>query len=89
MELADYAVAGTTLLIGLAVGRRMRPKPPKPLKPICSCTHGFGSHEDGARCHGKVDEPTKFDMYGTERAWKKVQCTCLRYDGPDPAIFGL
>jgi hypothetical protein len=89
MELADYVVAGTALLVGLAAGRRSRPKPPPPVRPFCTCTHGYGSHEDGGLCHGKVDEPTKYDVYGTEVAWKKVQCTCLRYDGPDPAIFGL
>jgi len=89
LELIDYLVAGTSLLIGIVVGRRMRPRPPKPLTPTCSCTHGFGQHEGGAQCFGKVAEAVRFDGYGTEIAWKQVQCTCLRYDGPSPVIFGL
>lgn len=88
-ELADYVAAGLTLLIGIGVGRRMRPKPPEPLRPICSCEHGFGSHEDGAKCHGKVEETSRYDGLGKAIAWRKVQCSCLRYDGPHPAIFGL
>lgn len=88
LELVDYLVAGATLLIGIGVGRRMRPKPPEPLKPICSCEHGFGKHEDGGQCHGKVEEATRFSSGGAEIAWKQVQCTCRRYDGPDPAILG-
>lgn len=82
LELADYLVAGATLLIGVGVGRRMRPRPPKPLKPMCSCGHGYGTHEDGRRCQGKEPARRNYTDY-------LDACQCRRYDGPDPAIFGL
>lgn len=82
LELVDYLAAGTALLIGVCVGRRMRPKQPEPLKPVCSCEHGFGAHEDGRRCHSKVNAYRNGVTY-------REACECQRYDGPDPAIFGL
>lgn len=90
LELTDYLVAGATLLIGVGVGRRMRPKPPEPLRPQCSCGHGYGHHEGGQKCHGEARGNVKgYDGDGYADKWEMRQCTCLRYDGPDPAIFGL
>lgn len=89
LELTDYLVAAAALLIGLHLGRRMRPKPPEPLRPICSCDHGYGSHHSGGNCAGKEREPSKYDKFGETVAWKMVQCTCTRYDGPDPLILGI
>jgi hypothetical protein len=81
-ELADYAAFIIATFGGIAIGRRMRPKPPAPLKPQCSCRHGYGHHENGLRCHARTSE------YLNHRdVW--VDCTCQRYDGPDPALFGL
>lgn len=88
MELADYAVAGLTLLIGIGVGRRMGPKPPEPLKPICSCSHGYGEHLEGAQCQGDQKRP-RYNKVGDWTGHEYVPCKCTRYDGPDPAIFGL
>lgn len=82
LELADYVVAGATLLVGLVVGRRMRPKPPEPLRPVCSCGHGYGTHEDGRRCFGR-DEKRRNGVVHLD------ECPCRRYDGPDPLIFGI
>ena len=81
-ELADYAAFVVALLAGVGVGRRMGPRPPEPLKPVCSCGHGFGHHESGARCHGNRES------YRNGRD-QVDPCQCRRYDGPDPAIFGL
>ena len=84
LELADYVVAAIALLVGLGIGRRMRPRPPEPIRPICSCKHGFGSHAAGRQCH--AEGLVVVDHLGTRRL---KPCPCLQYDGPDPAIFGL
>lgn len=89
LELTDYVVAGITLLIGLRVGRRMRPKPPAPLRPVCSCTHGYGLHHDGRKCAGRVQEPSKYDTLGDPVAYVMADCRCTHYDGPDPLILGI
>jgi hypothetical protein len=87
-ELADYIGAGLALLIGVGVGRQMRPKPPEPLKPICSCGNGYGEHLDGGKCHGQIKR-MRYSASGSHIGYDYVQCPCLRYDGPDPAIFSL
>jgi hypothetical protein len=81
-ELADYAAATVALLVGVTVGRWTRPRSPKPLQPICSCKHGYGTHEDGLRCHG-VETNYRNSVAHVDA------CPCRRYDGPDPAIFGI
>lgn len=82
MELADYLVTGLALVGGVGIGRAMRPKPPEPIRPICSCRHGYGTHTHGGHCAGKFER---------HRNYKDVvdPCSCQRYDGPDPAIFGM
>lgn len=81
-ELLDYVAFVVAGLGGLAIGRSMRPRPPKPLRPVCSCEHGFGHHENGLRCHGQEENFRNGTTYVDD-------CRCRRYDGPDPAIFGL
>lgn len=82
-ELLDYTAFTIAALGGILVGRRMRPKPPAPIKPMCSCGHGYGHHEGGLHCHAIDQQYHGMSVY-TDRP-----CTCQRYDGPDPAIFGL
>jgi len=79
-EFADYIAFVLAALGGVAVGRRMRPRPPTPLKPICTCGHGYGTHEHGRACGALVEDYYRDVM---------DPCPCTRYDGPDPAIFGL
>ena len=75
-ELVDYLAFAAAFVVGVAIGkRRERRKKPEPLTATCGCGHRFGFHEDGKRC------------YATD-AWE-TKCTCRRYDGPDPAMFGL
>lgn len=83
-ELADYLGFTVALLGGVFAGRRMRPRPPEPIKPVCSCKHGYGQHTDGRSCRAK--ELTVYDQYNSKRL---QPCACSRYDGPDPVIFGL
>jgi hypothetical protein len=44
---------------------------------ICSCGHGFGTHEDERRCHG-VDPAKRNGLHSLDA------CPCRRYDGPEP-----
>lgn len=81
-ELADYVGAGAALLVGILVGRRMRPRPPEPMQPMCSCDHGYGHHEGGKRCAGYESNYRNGEDH-------RERCECRLYDGPDPTIFGL
>lgn len=87
LELVDYLAAA--FVGGVGIGRVMRPKPPEPLRPVCSCGHGLGTHQQTGACNASVERSSKYDPYGGAVAWEHVPCACLRYDGPDPAIFGL
>ena len=90
-EMVDYVAILASVLgavVGVAAGRRMRPRPPEPLRPICSCSHGYGKHREGAVCQGGV-ERKHYTHNGVRSGYEWVQCACSRYDGPDPAIFGL
>lgn len=71
------------LLAGIVIGRfvparRRKPKPPKPVKPICGCGHGFHDHgpQDPYACHARVS------LGGSYR-----DCTCQRYAGPVPPEY--
>ncbi|GJF07859.1 hypothetical protein [Pseudonocardia sp. D17] len=64
-------------LIGRASQRR-RGRGPRPgTREICSCGHGYGTHEGEARRHGS--EVLRLNgIQGVHR------CGCTRYDGPEP-----
>jgi hypothetical protein len=54
-------------------------------KLVCSCEHGFGSHEAGGKCHAEVQRANKWEKdYGDPRGWEYVTCPCRTYDGPAP-----
>ncbi|GAA1289925.1 hypothetical protein GCM10009609_66970 [Pseudonocardia aurantiaca] len=44
---------------------------------ICSCGHGYGTHEDEKRCHG-VDAAKRNGVHTLD------PCSCRLYDGPEP-----
>ena len=89
LELVDYLVAGAALLIGIGIGRRLRPRAWRPRGPVCSCRHGYGFHEAGRACRAEVQRPAPATPFGSAPTWEWVPCRCQRYDGPDPTIFGL
>ncbi len=87
-DMVDYIFFALIALMGLVIGYLAYPRPPEPLRPICSCSHGYGKHHEGAVCQGEV-ERRHYNSYGDHSGHEWVHCACSRYDGPDPAIFGL
>lgn len=81
----DILLAGWIALLSLAVvAVARRGRAPRPLQPTCSCKHGYGMHEDGMRCaYSHHTFASWLDQDGPR------QCRCRRYDGPDPAMFGI
>ncbi len=82
LEGALIALAG--VLIGRFLpGRRRHPKPPKPAKPICGCTHGIHTHDPGTgRCNAQVKTYRHNGI--TEVLDGYADCACVRYSGPEP-----
>jgi hypothetical protein len=63
-------------VLGRASGRRGVPTAPASTL-VCSCGHGYGTHEDERRCHG-VDAGRRNGVQVLD------PCPCRRYDGPEP-----
>lgn len=59
---------------GRARERRIAQRPPQL---ICSCHHGYGSHDNEQRCYG-VDKRRLNGMQLLD------PCPCRHYDGPEP-----
>lgn len=78
-------VAGGVLLAGgwLAGCRGRKSSTPKPTGTVCSCSHGYGSHEAGGMCSAQV-ERVHYYLNGSRNGYEWVACPCLTYDGPEP-----
>jgi hypothetical protein len=64
--------------VGWVLGRASaRRGPSRPPALVCSCGHGYGTHEDEKRCHG-VDERRRNGVAVVDA------CPCRHYDGPEP-----
>jgi hypothetical protein len=80
----SLVVGGTLLVCGWFMGRLgRRSRAPKPLSTVCSCSHGYGIHEDGKRCVAAV-ERAHYYSNGSRNGYEWAQCACLCYDGPEP-----
>lgn len=95
MEFADYLVAGFMFLVGVGIGRARGPRPvvKKAATATCACEHGFGQHEMvagsehlGGKCSAVTQIPDRWDYYNRPSHWRTINCTCMRYDGPDPEL---
>ena len=81
---------GVAVIVGVLLGRflpnrRKGPKPPKPVQPICGCTHHRAHHDpDTGACHASVKVPSRYDSAGNTTAWKYDPCACRQYSGPQP-----
>jgi len=85
--LTNFIPVALAVLAGMAAGRWVS-RPPAPLRPICSCSHGYGQHHEGAVCQGEV-ERKHYRHNGVRSGYEWTHCACSLYDGPDPVIFGL
>lgn len=78
------------LLLGTALGWFLRSLParrkgPKPIEALCGCEHHHAMHDAGTgHCHSQVDEPLTYNACGSPTSFRKVQCPCRRYSGPEP-----
>lgn len=91
MDPLSLAAGGAILLIGVVLGyvlgtlRRVLPAPDTAMKPICSCTHGLGQHDEvHGLCHGQTLRRNMRDKVGIWIGDQWVKCTCRHYDGPQP-----
>lgn len=66
---------------GRAAERRLRATAPAL---VCSCAHGFGTHDDGGACSGTTRHLLASRNYGQSEEWEWAPCRCHRYDGPEP-----
>lgn len=67
---------GFGFVAGRRTGRALA-RPALPTGNLCSCGHGYGTHENELACY--ADIPRKRNgMHHLDR------CPCRRYDGPEP-----
>jgi len=71
------------MLVG-RVTRRAKTAIEKTPRPICTCTHGFGSHENGNRCQSSVKRAISWDEWQNPLHFDWQPCACTSYDGPEP-----
>jgi hypothetical protein len=92
-------VLDLSLLLGAAVfasgllagrfwpARHRHPKPPKPVKPVCGCTHHYSFHDPKTgQCSATVQgNVIHWDAdWNTPDDWEMVPCACRKYVGPEP-----
>jgi hypothetical protein len=51
---------------------------------MCTCEHGYGTHDDGGACSGTAQRLLTSSNYGRSQEWEWVPCGCHTYDGPEP-----
>lgn len=76
MEPLTLLAGGLLLVVGWLLGRVSRKQTGSP-KLMCTCGHGYGSHDGGKLCRDKVKRSAN-----TISEW--VDCACCEYDGPEP-----
>jgi len=53
----------------------------QPRRPICTCGHGYGTHDGGhGPCGGKLRARRNYTDF-------LDPCPCRSYDGPDPLLI--
>lgn len=64
-------------------GRR-KVKAPKPVQPICGCTHHHSFHDPKTgECHGTFRRRL-YGSSGADLGLRDNPCTCRQYTGPQP-----
>lgn len=83
LDLINALTVGGIFTAGAVFGRvTRRPKPPAPDLPVCSCGHGYGTHEN-IGCADTVKRK-RWNSLGDPAGFEWVQCPCRVYDGPEP-----
>lgn len=83
---ASLIVGAVIFIVGAETGDRRRrhaSSPPKAPELVCSCEHGYGTHENGDRCHGQEERP-HYLPHGPRCGMEYAPCPCRFYDGPEP-----
>jgi hypothetical protein len=94
----DMLIGAAIFAAGALLGRFLpaRKRGPKPIKPICGCSHHHSMHDpETGQCHGLVsggetaardakNNPVLDDFGYVQKTYAKVQCSCRRYSGPEP-----
>ena len=84
MDPFSMLIGGGLVAVGWGIGRltsRRASTPQVPMHPLCSCGHGYGSHEDGRICQAEIHRPRP-GVLGGGHEW--APCPCRSYDGPEP-----
>jgi hypothetical protein len=81
----SLVIGGALVAAGWFAGRvsRRRPHAPPSSSTVCSCSHGYGSHENGGLCGAEIERPFYW-ANGHRHGYEWVPCPCLSYDGPEP-----
>lgn len=79
MEPVSMVVAVVIFILGFVVGKvnRSKSKEFNPPKPICSCLHPYGMHDEKGNCVAEK-------LVAVNHVQKVFGCPCIRYDGPRP-----
>jgi hypothetical protein len=79
----SLALGGALLISGMVLGRVSRSRANTQPPAVCSCSHGWGTHDQPVgRCHGDIRR-TKYDSIGDKVGYTYVPCPCRAYDGPE------
>jgi hypothetical protein len=79
--LEGLAAGGALITVGYLLPHRHKAAGPAPA--LCSCQHGYGSHEDAKACQAAVERITR-GWGGRNEGSEWVPCPCRVYDGPAP-----
>jgi hypothetical protein len=84
-------LAGAFILaVGILAGRllpgRRPPALPGQPEPVCGCGHHYAEHDpETGECNvSERGEPVKWGGSGRAVKWEWLDCTCVRYSGPEP-----
>jgi hypothetical protein len=88
MELADYLFAVAAGGVGVLAGYRWAAYRHRRRRPMCTCEHGYGNHDETTGvCGGWVTIASAWLTNGRAVKWRQIACPCRHYDGPNPMLL--
>ncbi len=80
----SITAGAAAIVVGYFAGHfSSQAKTSQPTGLLCSCGHGYGTHNGGRDCKAKVERPHYWST-GERYGYEWVPCPCLSYDGPEP-----